>query len=72
MKKDFFVLFLGKGHEENNSMEQLIQLETWRNNISGLINNAADNSSLNDTIVALSPLGFYKFSFFLFKFSVLF
>ncbi|XP_047143757.1 gem-associated protein 5 isoform X1 [Hydra vulgaris] len=46
-----------EGHKKNNSIEQLIQLETWRNNISGLINDAAQNNSLNDVIVALSPLG---------------
>ena len=45
---------------ENNHQDQLIQLEVWRSNIGGMLDEAVENKSLTDMMIALSPLG--KFS----------
>ncbi|XP_057313551.1 gem-associated protein 5-like isoform X2 [Hydractinia symbiolongicarpus] len=47
------------GHHDNGSFDQLLQLQVWRNNVGELLNKSAEEKTLNDTLVALSPLGGY-------------
>ena len=51
---------IGQVLNEKNHQDQLIQLEVWRSNIGGMLDEAVENKALTDMMIALSPMG--KFS----------
>ena len=56
--------FIGQVLNESNHQDQLIQLEVWRSNIGGMLDEAVENKSLTDMMIALSPMGKFSWNFF--------
>ena len=64
--------FIGQVLNESNHQDQLIQLEVWRSNIGGMLDEAVENKSLTDMMIALSPMGKFSWNIFFYIFVSLF
>jgi len=49
--------FSGAGHTESGNTDNFNHLHVWKNDIPAGIENAIQNKTLSETLVALSPLG---------------
>ena len=50
-------LSAGTGHTETGNNDNFNNLQVWKNDIAAGIEHAILNKTLNETLVALSPLG---------------